>query len=157
MVSAGRLLRGRSAAGHWWRRGLMLAGVTNRGRLVATVLVADDDAVIRALVKAVLERDWHVVIEAARGDEAWAMIQRRRPELAVLDINMPGMTGLEIVAAMRADPSLASTRVIILTASPEPAEVQQALRAGGAAYMQKPFSPRVLADAVTNALAAKPC
>ncbi len=88
----------------------------------------------------------------ADGDEAWAMISRHKPSVVLLDVQMPGRTGLEVLAMMRGDPSLSTTRVILLTARALKADVEVGLAAGADLYLTKPFSPLDLLTRVDEAL-----
>jgi CheY-like chemotaxis protein len=118
----------------------------------ATVLIADDEPSMRLLVRATIESDQYQVLEAADGDEAWAMISEHKPSVVLLDVQMPGRTGLEVLALIRADPSLATTRVIMLTARALKADVDGGLAAGADLYLTKPFSPLDLLTRVDEAL-----
>jgi CheY-like chemotaxis protein len=112
------------------------------------ILVADDSAAMRHLVAASLEGLGREVIEALDGNEAWVLLQEHRPALAILDVFMPPPTGLELLRAIRADPTLCSIRVIVLTAASHP-EVAQAVKAAGAdSYILKPYSPSALREEV---------
>ena len=79
------------------------------------VLVADDDSDIRTMVRMLLELDGHRVLEAKDGTAAWAMIQSHRPSVVVADVQMPGMTGLELCRVVK-NSSFSSVRVIVYTA-----------------------------------------
>jgi CheY-like chemotaxis protein len=116
-----------------------------------TVLIADDEPNMRLLVMATIEDDSYQVIEAADGEEAWALIQKHRPQLTILDMQMPGLTGIEVVRAIRADPGLCRTRVIMLTAKAQQADVAKGIDAGVDVYLTKPFSPLELLTAVEQA------
>ena len=116
------------------------------------VLVADDEEIVRELVKVTIGADDFNVVEAADGDEAWSLIQEHKPSLVLLDVRMPGRTGLEILSAIRSDTSLAGTRVIILTASALPADMAAGLTSGADFYLTKPFSPRDLLARLDEAL-----
>jgi CheY-like chemotaxis protein len=117
-----------------------------------TVLIADDESSLRLLVRTTIESNEYVVAEAADGDEAWAFIQQNKPQLVLLDIQMPGRTGLEILAAIRSDPSLNGTRVILLSAKALVADVEAGMAAGADFYLTKPFSPLELLNRVADAL-----
>jgi DNA-binding response OmpR family regulator len=123
---------------------------TTRSR--RTVLIADDEPSIRLLVQATIRADDINVVEASDGDEAWSQIQRHRPALVLLDVRMPGRTGLDILSAIRSDASLAGTKVIILTASAVASDMSAALTAGADSYLTKPFSPRDLLSRLDEAL-----
>jgi len=116
------------------------------------VLIADDEPSMRLLVRATIESDQYQVMEAANGDEAWALIKQHRPSVVLLDVQMPGRTGLEVLAMIRADPGLATTRVIMLTARALKADVEVGLAAGADLYLTKPFSPLDLLTRVDDAL-----
>ena len=117
----------------------------------ATILVCDDEAVLRSLVRASLD-DAYSIVEASDGDEALELAQSRRPDLIVIDMMMPGRTGLEVVAALRADDELADTPVIMLTARAQAADRAAASDAGADHYLAKPFSPRELSRLVHQVL-----
>jgi CheY-like chemotaxis protein len=118
----------------------------------ATVLIADDEPSMRLLVRATIESDQYQVLEASDGDEAWAMIKKYRPSVVLLDVQMPGRTGLEVLAMIRSEPSLAATRVIMLTAKALKADVELGMTAGADLYLTKPFSPLDLLTRVDEAL-----
>lgn len=120
---------------------------------MATVLVADDVPDVRELISLTLSPGPFEVVEATDGNVAWAIIQARRPEVVVLDVLMPGRSGLELTEAIRRDPALASTYVILLSAAAQPAQVEAGLAAGADRYMLKPFSLTEFADAVAAGLA----
>ncbi len=106
-----------------------------------TILIADDQPSLRLLVNATIASEAYAVIEAADGDQAWELVQRHHPELALLDIDMPGRTGLDLTRAIKSDLSLSKTRVILLTAKTEDDEVAEGIAAGADVYLTKPFSP----------------
>jgi CheY-like chemotaxis protein len=107
---------------------------------------------MRLLVRATIESDQYQVLEASDGDEAWAMIKEHRPSVVLLDVQMPGRTGLEVLAMIRSDPTLAPTRVIMLTAKALKADVELGMTAGADLYLTKPFSPLDLLTRVDEAL-----
>ena len=119
----------------------------------AVVLVADDDEDILLLVTARLRREGYEIVPARDGEEALSAARERRPDLAVLDIGMPGLDGLEVLSAIRADPELAGTRVLLLTAKAQEQDVRRGYSAGADGYMKKPFSPSDLAAKVAELLA----
>src|ERR1700730_13552139 len=80
-----------------------------------TILIADDEAQVRLLVHVTIASDAYLVLEAGDGDEAWEIFQTCRPDVAILDIAMPGRDGFALTRAIRADSLLALTRVILLT------------------------------------------
>jgi CheY-like chemotaxis protein len=117
-----------------------------------TVIIADDEPSLRILVRATVGIDDYNVVEACDGDEAWSLIQEHRPSLVLLDVQMPGRTGLEILHAIKSDPNLTATRVILLTASAQESDIRAGLVAGADAYLTKPFSPRDLLSRLDEAL-----
>jgi DNA-binding response OmpR family regulator len=111
-----------------------------------TAVIADDDSDIRALVKiSARKAGLDVVAEAADGTEALAAIRRLVPDFAILDVAMPGLTGLEICALVRADSALDSVRLLLVSAAVDEASIEAGERAGAIDYLAKPFSPRELA------------
>jgi DNA-binding response OmpR family regulator len=115
---------------------------------VARILVADDDVDIRELVEFKLSTLGHDVVAVADGAAAIEACQARRPDLAVLDVMMPGVSGLDAIRAIRADPSLADLPVILLTARAQESDVETGFDSGADDYITKPFSPRELASRV---------
>jgi CheY-like chemotaxis protein len=121
---------------------------------VKTVLIADDEASLRLLVSATLEWEECTVLEAADGEEAWQIIQAQRPTLAILDVTMPGRSGIELAQSIKSDPDLRSTKVVLLTAKAQPHDIQAGMDAGADLYLTKPFSPLELLSVVEQALEA---
>jgi CheY-like chemotaxis protein len=115
---------------------------------VTKVLIADDDVMMRVLIDAAIEADGYEVIESENGDEAWALLRAHRPEIALLDVQMSGRTGLELTSQIRQDPALAGTAVIIVSAKTGQGDVAAGYAAGADHYVTKPFSPNALAEIV---------
>jgi len=114
------------------------------------VVIAEDEAIIRLDLKETLEEEgYEVVGETGRGDEAVELVQQLQPELAILDIKMPGMDGLE---AARAITEARGAAVLILTAFSQRDLIEQARDAGALAYLVKPFQKSELIPAVEVAL-----
>ena len=118
------------------------------------VLVVDDDPVIADLVSFRLARLGLEVSVETDGQAGLAAARELRPDLVVLDWMMPRMNGLEVCAALRADPDaeLARTPVLLLTAKAQEPDLERGFAAGATDYIVKPFSPRELATRVTAAL-----
>jgi DNA-binding response OmpR family regulator len=105
------------------------------------VLVVDDDAHSLALVARVLELHGIEVEKATGGIEALAALDRRRPDVIVLDIMMPGMNGAEVLDRVKASPRFASIPVIMLTARSDDADLIASYRSGADYYLTKPLVP----------------
>ncbi len=116
------------------------------------VLVADDDDDILLLVATRLRRDGYEIIEARDGDEALVLLREHVPAVAVLDVGMPGLDGLQVLEAIRASDELAGIRVLLLTAKAQEQDVRRGYAAGADGYMKKPFSPAALSQAVRDLL-----
>ena len=116
------------------------------------VLVADDDEDILLLVTTRLRRDGFDIISARTGDEALALVRERRPTLAVLDIGMPGLDGVQVLEQIRADDDLRTMLVVLLTAKAQESDVRRGFDAGADAYVKKPFSPADLSARVRELL-----
>jgi CheY-like chemotaxis protein len=119
-----------------------------------TVLVCDDEPVLRMLVRATLDQGDYTVLEACDGDEALARSRSDRPDLILLDMMMPGQSGSDVLRALRADPETASTPVIMLTARAQSSDRDAVSLAGANHYLTKPFSPVGLAALVHDLLGA---
>ena len=89
---------------------------------------------------------------AQDGEEALARARRDKPNLIILDVRMPKMSGYEVCAALRADEETAGAKIIMLSAFADPRDVERGLAAGADAYMTKPFDPRELLSKVQQAL-----
>ncbi|MCV2491600.1 response regulator [Geodermatophilus sp. YIM 151500] len=121
------------------------------------VLVADDEDDVRGLVDLAVGRaGCTLVASVADGPAALATARAQRPDLAVLDVSMPGSTGLEVCTALRADPATAGVRVLLLSAGASPDDVARGLAAGADAYLAKPFSVAELVRAVRGLSTAPP-
>jgi two-component system phosphate regulon response regulator PhoB len=120
---------------------------------MATVLVADDDADIRDLVSYKLRQAGHDVVSVADGPATVAAARDVRPDLAIVDVTMPGLSGLQICDLLRADETTARIPVILLSARAHAGDSETGLAAGAVAYVTKPFSPRELVQRVETLLA----
>ncbi|AVZ73542.1 response regulator [Streptomyces lunaelactis] len=111
---------------------------------MATVLVADDDVDIRDLVTFKLTQAGHEVIAVEDGPSALAAARENHVDIALLDIRMPGMSGLDVCRELRASPATELLPVILLTARSQEGDVETGFAAGADDYIIKPFSPREL-------------
>ena len=118
------------------------------------VLVADDDPDIKELVAYRLERAGYDVITADDGLSALALAVEHRPDVAVLDVMMPGLDGHGVTRGMREHEATARTPIILLTARVQDADVARGLAAGADDYLKKPFSPHELRSRVAAVLGA---
>src|SRR5689334_7789971 len=118
------------------------------GIAVTVVLVADDDADIRDLVAFKLEQAGFEVISVEDGQTALEQAQSRNPTLAVLDVSMPGLSGIDVCRMLRADPATAGILIIMLTARVQEQDVEGGFSAGADDYVTKPFSPRELVSRI---------
>jgi DNA-binding response OmpR family regulator len=116
------------------------------------VVVAEDDEDILLLVATRLGRDGFDVVEAREGHEALKLVRERQPVVAVIDIGMPGLDGLELTRQIRADESVRGTLVVLLTARAQEADVRLGFDAGADLYIRKPFSPAKLSTSVRELL-----
>ena len=123
---------------------------------MAKIVVADDDADIRDLVVFKLEQSGHEVVPVGDGAAAVSACRAHAADLAVLDVMMPGMSGLEACREMRADPTLAAIPVILLTARAQESDIEVGFNVGADDYVVKPFSPRELASRVAAVLERSP-
>jgi two-component system, OmpR family, alkaline phosphatase synthesis response regulator PhoP len=110
------------------------------------VLIADDDVDILTLVRVRLERSGYTVISARNGVDALQLARDRHPDLAILDVAMPEMTGLEVTQRMREEKL--DVPVILLTARARDVDVAAGADAGADVYVTKPFSPQELESRV---------
>src|ERR671930_1710793 len=116
---------------------------------MTTVLVVDDEPIVREVVVSYLQRECYRTLEAADGDRARALVEAESPSLVVLDVMLPGTDGLELCRWIRARSELP---VIMLTARGEEADRIVGLELGADDYVTKPFSPRELVARVRTVL-----
>jgi len=119
---------------------------------VTVVLVADDDADIRDLVAFKLEQAGFEVIAVEDGQTALEQARDRQPTLAVLDVSMPGLSGIDVCRMLRSDPATAGMLIIMLTARVQEQDVEGGFSAGADDYVTKPFSPRELVSRIQSLL-----
>ncbi|MBI3968961.1 MAG: response regulator [Chloroflexi bacterium] len=118
------------------------------------VLIADDEFALRLLVHVTLRSKRYRILEAVDGQEALALAQQCRPVLVLLDVNMPGLDGVEVARKIRTDPSLAATKIVFLTGRLDPGLEEAAGDAGADHFLTKPFSPVQLLDLVDQIVGA---
>ncbi len=108
---------------------------------MSTILVVDDEAPVRSLLRDILELDGHTVSEAVDGPSALAELAGGRPDCVILDVMMPGMSGIEVLTQVRGDPGLRGVPVLMLTAAGDDETTWAGWTAGASCYMSKPFDP----------------
>jgi DNA-binding response OmpR family regulator len=119
------------------------------------ILVADDEPDIRDLLTYKLGQAGYTVQAVSSGTQALAAIEADPPDLAVLDMMMPGLSGIDVLRKIREDERISGVRVILLTARARDADVDAGFATGADDYITKPFSPRELLHRV-NAVLARP-
>ena len=117
-----------------------------------TVLVVDDDRPLRTLCRASLEEAGFRVLEAADGEQALASVHDDQPDLILLDIMMPGISGWEVTSALLADRATDQIPIIFMTARTELGDRVRAFGLGAQDYVTKPFDPHALAKTVAKTL-----
>ena len=129
---------------------LSSGAVSSDNPLSDTIVVADDSMTILAMTSSRLERAGYDIVTATRGDDALRLVQEIRPRLVLLDVEMPGLDGVEVTRQIRADETLAGTFIVLLTSLSEESDVASGIAAGANAYLTKPFSPQELQAQVEN-------
>ncbi|MFA5161549.1 MAG: response regulator [Elusimicrobiales bacterium] len=113
------------------------------------ILIVDDSPILRSTIRAVLERaGHHITGEAGNADEAFALYQKERPELVLLDILLPGESGLDILRKLKMTDNTAN--VLIVTAVNQEAVNDEAKQLGARGILYKPFDPSELTTAITE-------
>ena len=126
-----------------------------KSRQKPTVVIADDDLEILTMVRTLLRRRDVKLLEASDGEEAMRLIRENEPDLVVLDVMMPGMSGWEICKTIREEAALAETGVIMLTGIGERLNEMTSPLYGADAYLDKPFELTDLDAAVTQVLSER--
>ena len=119
------------------------------------VLLVEDSAAIRALVRRMLVAGGHTVVEASGGAAALAACRERQPDVMLLDVEMPEMSGWDVLAAMKADPELRDVPVVFLTGRSDTTDIVDGLRLGAHDYLPKPCQPTELLARVQAAARVK--
>jgi DNA-binding response OmpR family regulator len=117
-----------------------------------TIMIAEDEPNIVELVRMTLEDNRVQVIAAGDGHAALALAETARPELIFLDVNLPGMSGLEVCERLRRNHRFNDTRIVMLTAAAQQTDIALGLAAGADHYLTKPFSPVRLLSIVEGLL-----
>lgn len=115
---------------------------------MARILIAEDEPDIRELVAFTLRFAGHEVITTSNGEEALQQANQVTPDLILMDVRMPRMTGFEACRAMKTNPALKDIPVVFLSAKGQDSEIQSGLDAGAEEYILKPFAPDQLTERV---------
>jgi two-component system alkaline phosphatase synthesis response regulator PhoP len=130
------------------------ANMRSEDAMPGHILAVDDDDLIRRLVQFNLQRAGYRVTPARDGLEALEQIEQERPDLVLLDVNMPRLDGIELLRRLRADPGTATLPVVMLTAKAQDEDILEGKRSGADYYLTKPFSPTELLAVVQEVLGA---
>jgi two-component system alkaline phosphatase synthesis response regulator PhoP len=117
---------------------------------MAKILIAEDEPDIRELVAFTLRFAGYEVVSASNGEEAIQLAKDELPDLILMDVRMPRMTGYEACKILKQDPNLVETPVVFLSAKGQEAEIQTGLDAGADEYLLKPFAPDQLTENMVN-------
>jgi len=120
---------------------------------MAKILIAEDERDIRDLITFTLGFAGYEVVAAANGEEAVILARQEVPDLILMDVRMPRMTGYEACAVLKTDPKLKDIPVIFLSAKGQDTEIQAGLQAGAQEYLLKPFAPDQLTARIQTVLA----
>jgi len=120
---------------------------------MARILIAEDEKDIRELITFTLRYAGHEVTATTNGEEAYEASQRVAPDLILLDVRMPRMTGYEACEKIKASENTKHIPVVFLSAKGQEAEVRTGLNAGAVEYIVKPFAPEQLAEQIRSILA----
>src|SRR5579863_5589398 len=121
---------------------------------MAKVLVIDDDAGLRQMVKLMLEREGHQALLAENGETGIEIALKEVPDVAIVDLMMPGLSGYDVTRQLRADPRTSRMPIMILTARSQPMDKQMAASAGANTFMSKPVSSRQLSEHLAELFAS---
>jgi CheY-like chemotaxis protein len=117
------------------------------------ILIAEDERDIRDLITLTLDFAGYKVVSASNGEEAVSLARQEIPDLILMDVRMPRMTGYEACALIKADEKLRDIPVIFLSAKGQDSEIQTGLQAGAVDYLLKPFAPEQLTERIQVVLA----
>ncbi len=120
---------------------------------MAKILIAEDERDIRDLITFTLRYAGHEVVQATNGEEAYSLTLQEKPNLVLMDVRMPKMTGYDACRAIKANDEIKHIPVVFLSAKGQEAEVQTGLEIGASDYILKPFAPDQLAKRVEEILA----
>jgi CheY-like chemotaxis protein len=122
---------------------------------MTTVLIAEDNAVNRELLRELLEMRGHTVVEACNGEEALRLLDESRPEILLLDLGMPVLDGYATVRKIRENPALGTLPVLAVTAYAMQGDRERILECGFDGYLSKPISPVLLFQELDRLICAR--
>jgi two-component system, OmpR family, alkaline phosphatase synthesis response regulator PhoP len=125
---------------------------TAHNKILIKILIVDDDADILHLVALYLEKEGFRVVTARTGTQALTLLKANQPDLIILDLMLPGMSGLEVCKKIRLNPDTAMISVLMLTAKADESDIVIGLELGADDYVTKPFSPKALVARVKTML-----
>ena len=120
------------------------------------VLIIEDEPHIVLSLELLLQRAGYDTASATDGEEGWALVQRLRPDVVLLDLMLPKRNGYEVCRAIKAEPGLRAIPVIIVSARGQEVEVLKGLELGAAAYVTKPFGNADILEAIRAVLPPRP-
>jgi two-component system alkaline phosphatase synthesis response regulator PhoP len=118
------------------------------------ILIADDEAHLRTLIRQVLEEEGVEILTASNGDEALETIQTEKPDLVFLDVMMPKKSGFDVCQAVKSSPDTKSIYIILLTAKGQEFDRRRGIEVGADVFMTKPFDPDALLEKARNVLSS---
>jgi two-component system phosphate regulon response regulator PhoB len=127
----------------------------HEGQRDATVLLVDDEDTLRRVMKDLLEREGYRVAEARDGVEALDEVDRRAPDIIVLDLNLPGMDGYTVLSKLRSRPATRTVPIIVLTAKGDEDNEVRVFELGADDFLTKPFRARALSARLEAVLARR--
>jgi DNA-binding response OmpR family regulator len=116
------------------------------------ILVADDDKVLSKMICGVLKENGHIAVPAFDSMQVTMFAMKQPPDLVLLDINMPGGTGLDVLRKLKASSKTANVPVIIITGSTDEKLPDEVIKLGASRFLPKPIEPAVLLEAVRDAV-----
>ncbi len=119
---------------------------------MALIVVMEDDAGTRMLIASVLKKDGHEVLTADNGAQGLMLVESRKPDLVISDVQMPELNGFQMLASLRQNTDIAATPVILLTSLQERAHMRIGMTTGADDYITKPFRPGELREAAAAQL-----
>ena len=118
------------------------------------IIIVDDDVLIRETVRLALDHAGYYVIAVGEPERALAVVRAERPDLVIMDLYMPGSDGRDLIRALKSDPEIAKTPVILFSGSDEAIDVVSGLQSGAVEYLGKPIDGEVLLAKIKHILKA---